>query len=112
ATQPVCTRLSCILEVSGLAKLSLFFTCSPTTMILTLSLHDALPISLKGSSSTEELHVAKKAIQLLGGEFKEEHQFALPIEESERAIIITNKVKNTPKKYPRKPGLPAKQPLS
>src|SRR5699024_9051000 len=69
-------------------------------------------LALKGSSSTEELHVAKQAIQLLGGEFKEEYQVALPIEESERAINITNKVKNTPKKYPRKPGLPAKQPLS
>ena len=69
-------------------------------------------IALKGSSSTEELQAAKKAIKQLGGEFKEEYQFALPIEESERAIIITKKVKNTPKKYPRKPGLPAKQPLS
>lgn len=69
-------------------------------------------IALKGASSAEELHAAKKAIKLLGGEFKKEHQFALPIEKSERAIIITKKVKNTPKKYPRKPGMPAKQPLS
>src|SRR5699024_11288260 len=69
-------------------------------------------MALKCSSSTEKLQPAKKAIKQLGGEFKKEYQFALHIEESERAIIITKKVKNTPKKYPRKPGLPAKQPLS
>src|SRR5699024_2208848 len=45
-------------------------------------------IAIKGSSSTEELHAPKKAIQLLDVEFKEKHQLARPIEESERAIII------------------------
>ncbi len=69
-------------------------------------------LALKGASSTEELTAAKKAIEILGGEFVEEHAFLLPIEESERSIIVTNKVKNTPKKYPRKAGTPAKSPIS
>lgn len=69
-------------------------------------------LALKGSSSTEELTAAKKAINILGGEFVKEHQFALPIEASERSIIVTKKVKNTPKRYPRKAGTPAKSPIS
>src|SRR5690625_4141005 len=69
-------------------------------------------MALKGVSSSEELSDAKKAIQLLGGEFVENHQFTLPIEGSGRSLIMTKKTKNTPKKYPRKPGTPAKSPIS
>jgi len=68
-------------------------------------------IALKGASASEESADAKKAINVLGGEYKEEHQFTLPIEESERSIVVINKVRNTPKKYPRKAGTPAKTPI-
>lgn len=79
---------------------------------LPLCKKDGIFIALKGASSTEELTAAKKAITLLGGEFVEEHRFNLPIEESERSIVITKKIKNTPKGYPRKAGTPAKSPIS
>lgn len=79
---------------------------------LPLSKQGGVFIALKGASSKEELTSAKKAIKLLGGELQDEHLFVLPIEESERAIVITKKKKTTPKKYPRKAGTPAKQPLS
>lgn len=79
---------------------------------LPLCKKDGVFIALKGASSTEELTAAKKAITLLGGEFIADHQFNLPIEESERSIVVTKKVKNTPKKYPRKAGTPAKSPIS
>lgn len=68
-------------------------------------------IAMKGSLADEELAEANKAIKILGGQIKEEIKFTLPIENSERSIVIIDKVKNTPKKYPRKPGTPQKTPL-
>ena len=43
--------------------------------------------------------------------FKEEFTFHLPVEESERSLFIFDKIKGTPKKYPRKPGMPNKSPI-
>ncbi|WP_217588431.1 16S rRNA (guanine(527)-N(7))-methyltransferase RsmG [Lentibacillus saliphilus] len=68
-------------------------------------------IAMKGAQSAEELSESKQAIKLLGGAIKETHAFTLPSEESERAIILVDKIKQTPKKYPRKPGTPNKLPL-
>lgn len=68
-------------------------------------------IALKGSNVTEELSDAKNAISILGAELVDSVTFTLPIEESERSIVIIKKTKKTPKKYPRKAGLPTKQPL-
>lgn len=68
-------------------------------------------IALKASKSEEELNEAKPAIALLGGKFKEECSFELPITHDERHIVVIQKKKETPKKYPRKPGLPNKQPI-
>ncbi|MHC5228375.1 16S rRNA (guanine(527)-N(7))-methyltransferase RsmG [Enterococcus sp. LJL99] len=68
-------------------------------------------IALKASKSEEELNEAKPAIALLGGKFQEERSFELPITQDERHIIVIQKKKETPKKYPRKPGLPNKQPI-
>lgn len=68
-------------------------------------------IAMKAASAKEELEVGKKAITTLGGKMKEIHSFTLPIEESERNIVIIQKEKTTPKKYPRKPGVPNKTPI-
>ncbi|MIM12011.1 16S rRNA (guanine(527)-N(7))-methyltransferase RsmG, partial [Listeria monocytogenes] len=59
----------------------------------------------------EELVEAKPAISLLGGKFIEEKSFTLPVSGDERHLLIIQKKKETPKKYPRKPGMPAKQPI-
>jgi 16S rRNA (guanine527-N7)-methyltransferase len=67
--------------------------------------------AMKAASAEDEMTVAKKAITTLGGELKEVHSFQLPLEESERNIIVIQKMKPTPKKYPRKPGTPNKLPL-
>ena len=58
----------------------------------------------------EELD-GKKAISLLGGIVEKTYTFTLPIEESERNIVVIKKEKQTPKKYPRKPGTPNKMPI-
>ncbi|WLR41883.1 16S rRNA (guanine(527)-N(7))-methyltransferase RsmG [Bacillus carboniphilus] len=68
-------------------------------------------IALKAASANEELEQSKKAIHLLGGALGKGHSFILPIEESERNIIQIDKVRSTPKKFPRKPGTPNKNPL-
>lgn len=68
-------------------------------------------IAMKGAQAKDELDVGNPAIELLGGEVEEIHTFSLPIEESERSIIIISKKRQTPKKYPRKAGLPNKEPI-
>ena len=65
----------------------------------------------KSGDYTEELDKAKKAISLLGGEIKDIHSFSLPGTEIERSIIVIKKRKETGKKYPRKAGMPSKEPL-
>ncbi|WP_107943568.1 16S rRNA (guanine(527)-N(7))-methyltransferase RsmG [Metasolibacillus sp. FSL H7-0170] len=68
-------------------------------------------VALKAAAGKQELADAKKAITTLGITLKEEFLFELPVEESERTLYIFNKVKPTPKKYPRKPGVPNKTPI-
>ncbi|MFL0505887.1 16S rRNA (guanine(527)-N(7))-methyltransferase RsmG [Ureibacillus sp. 179-F W5.1 NHS] len=68
-------------------------------------------VALKAAAGPEELKDAKKAITTLGGSLKEEFAYTLPIEESERTLYVFDKVKQTPKKYPRKPGVPNKTPI-
>lgn len=68
-------------------------------------------IAMKGAKGKEEMEEAKTAIQLMGGELKIAIPFYLPGDEGERNIILIHKKKKSPKKYPRKPGLPNKQPI-
>lgn len=68
-------------------------------------------IAMKAASATDEIEIGKKAITTFGGKVEAVHSFSLPIEESERNIVIIKKEKSTPKKYPRKPGVPNKTPI-
>ncbi|WP_277679793.1 16S rRNA (guanine(527)-N(7))-methyltransferase RsmG [Gracilibacillus dipsosauri] len=68
-------------------------------------------LALKGSNFKEEERDSRKAVQVLGGVWKQVHTFHLPEEESERSIVIIEKKKATPKGYPRKPGVPNKNPI-
>lgn len=69
-------------------------------------------ISYKSGEITEELKSAKKAIQLLGGKEEETIFFSLPNTDYERSFIKIIKEKKTPKSFPRKAGLPSKEPLN
>ncbi|HZG71309.1 MAG TPA: 16S rRNA (guanine(527)-N(7))-methyltransferase RsmG [Chondromyces sp.] len=80
-------------------------------LCLPLVKQDGVFLAMKAASADEELAAAKKAINILGGRVEKEFSFKLPIEESERNIMIIRKVKPAPKKYPRKPGTPNKQPI-
>ena len=65
---------------------------------------------MKGSN-VGEIEEAKKAIKVLGGEIESINKFLLPDSDIERNIIVIKKIKNTPKEYPRKAGMPANKPI-
>lgn len=68
-------------------------------------------ICMKGSDIEEELKNSKEAIKILGGQIDKVEEFTLPESDIKRNIIIIKKIKQTPNKYPRKPGVPSKNPL-
>ena len=68
-------------------------------------------ISYKSEKLTEELLAAGDAIRMLGGKVKGQVEFNLPDSDIYRNLFIIEKDKDTPVKYPRKAGLPAKEPL-
>ena len=69
-------------------------------------------ISYKSGTVQEEAKEAEKAIKILGGQVKDITYFKLPDSEIDRSLVIINKKKSTPGKYPRKAGTPLKEPLS
>ncbi|WP_300558559.1 16S rRNA (guanine(527)-N(7))-methyltransferase RsmG [Companilactobacillus sp.] len=68
-------------------------------------------IAMKADKADEELQEATYAIALLGGKVEKQESFALPNDEGLRNLIFVDKTKETPNKYPRKPGTPSKKPL-
>ncbi|MBM7648142.1 16S rRNA (guanine527-N7)-methyltransferase [Bacillus ectoiniformans] len=68
-------------------------------------------VAMKAATAEEELQQGNKAIKVLGGKLEETHSFQLPMEESDRNIMVIRKESSTPKKYPRKPGTPNKSPI-
>ena len=68
-------------------------------------------IPYKSGEIDEELNNSKKAVQILGGKIEEVVKFQLPDSDIGRSFVKIKKNKNTAKKYPRKAGLPAKEPL-
>ena len=68
-------------------------------------------ISYKSEKLAEEKAAAEHAVSLLGGEFLEQVEFFLPNSDIYRNLVVIKKGKCTPKKYPRKAGVPTKEPL-
>lgn len=68
-------------------------------------------ISYKSEKITEESKSASHAVSILGGKVREQVEFMLPHSDIYRNLFVIEKVKVTPEKYPRKAGLPAKEPL-
>ena len=68
-------------------------------------------VAYKSGEIDEELEKSKKAILILGGQIEKVDKFKLPETDIERSLVYIKKVKNTPKKFPRKAGLPAKEPI-
>lgn len=68
-------------------------------------------ISYKSGSVDQELIQAEKAVKILGGQREEMVRFSLADTDMDRSFVVIRKAKPTPKKYPRKAGLPSKEPL-
>lgn len=68
-------------------------------------------IALKGRQYEEEIAEAGKAIKVLGGKLVKTMPVKLPEIDDKRAVIYVQKVKATPKTYPRKAGTPEKNPI-
>lgn len=68
-------------------------------------------VCLKGPNANLELEESKAAMDVLGIEFVEKIDIELPNEELKHNILVFKKIKNTPEKYPRKAGKPAKSPI-
>ena len=68
-------------------------------------------ISYKSEKIIEEAAAAARAIDLLGGKIEKQVEFQLPDSDIYRNLFVIKKEKITPKKYPRKAGLPGKEPL-
>lgn len=68
-------------------------------------------IAYKSEKIREEVSALGSAAKILGAEPVQVREFTLPGTEYHRALAVLHKKKQTPAKYPRKAGLPAKEPL-
>ncbi|MDO4392998.1 MAG: 16S rRNA (guanine(527)-N(7))-methyltransferase RsmG [Bacillota bacterium] len=68
-------------------------------------------IAYKGPNCRDEIEAAEYAIEQLGGEVYGVFYNELKDLELDHVLVYVAKINPTPKKYPRKPGTPAKQPL-
>lgn len=68
-------------------------------------------VSYKSVEIEEELDNAKNAVHLLGGKLIGKKDFLLPGSDLPRSLVVIQKVRNTPSRYPRKAGMPTKEPL-
>ncbi|MCM1162573.1 MAG: 16S rRNA (guanine(527)-N(7))-methyltransferase RsmG [Roseburia sp.] len=68
-------------------------------------------IPYKSEKISEELAHANNALSVLGGSIENQIEYTLPESDYYRNLVIIRKEKDTPKKYPRKAGLPSKEPL-
>lgn len=68
-------------------------------------------IAQKGTDPTDELQAAEKAIETLGGVHRDTIPYRLPAFDEPLHLIVIEKVTPTPKKYPRRPGMPEKRPI-
>ena len=72
---------------------------------------DGYFIPYKSEKTESELSEAEHALSVLGGRVVRETDFCLPGSEMYRKLVVIKKQAVTPKKYPRKAGLPSKEPL-
>jgi len=68
-------------------------------------------LAQKGESGPAEAQSAEGAMKLLGGKLKQLIPVNLPGVADDRYLVVVDKIAATPPKYPRKPGVPGKQPL-
>ena len=68
-------------------------------------------VAYKSEELLQEQKKAERAVDILGGKVEKVYDFILPCTDYHRSLCVIRKVKPTPKKYPRKAGTPAKEPI-
>ena len=68
-------------------------------------------IAYKSERIFEELSAANRAISILGGELERQVEFTLPNSDIYRNLVVVRKKTATPERFPRKSGLPGREPL-
>ena len=68
-------------------------------------------LAMKGPKAPDEIKLAKRAIDRLGGGIVTIYDYKLPLLAEDRVIIRIDKERCTPRLFPRKPGIPERQPL-
>ena len=89
--------------VSNLATLSEY--CLPYVK------EDGYFLPYKSGDIKEEAANSKKAVKILGGSIEDIISFEIPDTDMARTILKIHKTKATPKRFPRKAGLPSKEPI-
>ncbi len=72
---------------------------------------DGKCICMKGPNVMEEMKSSKNAIKILGGDEIVNKEIIIPNTDIKRNIIVIKKERKTDLKYPRKAGVPSKNPL-
>jgi 16S rRNA (guanine527-N7)-methyltransferase len=68
-------------------------------------------LAQKGGSAAEEVMAAERAVLLLGGTVRQIFPVNLPQREETHYLVVVEKTAVTPQTYPRRIGVPAKNPL-
>ncbi len=79
--------------------------------LLPLVHRNGIVMAMKGETAPAETHSAEKAIHVLGGRLNKLVHVELPGVVEERFIVVVDKVAQTPEKFPRRTGTPAKTPI-
>lgn len=69
-------------------------------------------VAYKSGKVEEELETADRAVCVLGGELEQKVDVVIPGTDIFRSVLRIRKVKETPGRYPRKAGVPGKEPIS
>lgn len=68
-------------------------------------------IAMKGETAAQEVTDSAVALKTLGGQLGTVHSIALPDVEDSHYLVCIDKIRPTPQKYPRRPGVPTRKPL-
>ena len=68
-------------------------------------------VTLKKGEIAPEIGAAIHAMEVLGGQIRESREIDVDGLKDGRVLVVVDKVKPSPSKFPRRPGLPAKHPL-
>ena len=79
--------------------------------LLPLVHRNGMAMAMKGESAPAETQSAEHAIHLMGGKLHKLIRVELPGVVEERFIVVIHKVARTPEEYPRRVGVPAKNPI-